>query len=936
MSQKKYIPKKGRSGAKAEDPKSSGSRKKKETVELDPKPQNKQIHQILPLLFGLFAFLLFVTLFLNLLCNFGNKLADDKSAHWMGVFGYWVSYGLLGMFGHAAILLPLLLVNMAFFWKRWVENQAHKWKLFFSFMLFLLADAFLHVIYLTNPATTLSAVPKVLFELGNTSYAGGFLGGELGYLMVRFLNYAGSYIILIASLIVVAFILWDFSPRRFIEKIKLRRELRSERTPSLSEQEAQAAEMQVKLKKKTDALIKDPSESNDLFDDLLDQDQPEPKKRGKKAAPMPIPDLKNKEKRAEESTTDTMVPISEPDPEIVDIDEPKDVNQEPDVDEIFPRFVETKSGKKSLRITTDPTEIFGDELEDDLLEEHLPLPPEVPLEGGNVDTTPIPAAPAPEKAEPAAPVYPGVVSEPAFRKVDLGIQMENSEDELVEPIEVEEKPYVFPPISYLHVAEEMTDENEEEIHQTMLDLAQTFKNFRVGIDVINYSCGPTVTRYEVTPAAGVRVRTITGLADDIALSLATSGVRMEGNIPGKNAVGVEVPNKHRATVYLRGLIESEKFTESKSRLTACLGADIAGHPVIFDIASMPHLLIAGTTGSGKSVCINSIILSLLYKARPDEVKLVLIDPKKVEFSVYRNIPHLLAPIITTPKDAAGALQAAAEEMDRRYEFFSEYEVQNLKQYYKLVQDDPELPFLPQIVIVIDELADLMMTAAAEVEQTIVRIAQKARAAGIHLIVGTQRPSVDVVTGLIKANIPSRIAFTVSSQVDSRTILDVAGAEKLTGKGDMLFSPIGATSLARVQGTFVSDDELRNICDFLRTTNGYAVYDENFIKNLKELAARCGTKKGQASTEPSAEGEEGDGDAKYTDAVRVAVEAKKVSTSLLQRKLQIGYSRAAKIIDRMESEGIVSPPDGSKPRSVLISPEEYMDRFVNVSGEDGDA
>lgn len=945
MPQKKYVPKGGsKSSPKAKrpdpkkgDPKSAPSGKQKEKVNLNPKPQEKQIHKILPLLFGLFAFLLFVTLLLNLICNPGNRLASNPSDHLMGVLGYKVSYGLLGVFGHCAILLPLLLLNAAIFWKRWVERRAQTSKLVFSLLFLLLVSAFLHVIYLTGNRADLGADSARLVELGNLSYAGGFLGGWIGYFLVRFLNFIGSYIVLIACLPVLALLLWDFSPRRLIEKIKLRKELRSDRVPSMSEQEAEAAGYHIKLKEKMGALVALGKQENaDESPVVAEEDAAETDESGKKLAPMPLPKLKNGETVTEESTAETLVPIAEPEPQPADIAEPAEGKYD-DVDAIFPRFVEGKNGKKTLLVTSDPAEVFVKDLFDEPAPEHRPLPPEVPLEGGNVDTTPLRTATVePEKKEPAADS--DILSMPTVRKADLGnIHLESSEDELVEPIEMEEKPYVFPPVSYLHVAEELTEENEEEIHQTMQDLMETFKSFKVNIKEINYSCGPTVTRYEVTPGTGVRVKTITGLAEDIALSLATSGVRMEGNIPGKNAVGVEVPNKHRATVYLRGLIESEKFIESKSRLTACLGADIAGHPVIFDIASMPHLLIAGTTGSGKSVCINSIILSLLYKARPDEVKLVLIDPKKVEFSVYRNIPHLLAPIITTPKDAAGALQAAAEEMDRRYEVFSEYEVQNLKQYYNLVQNDPELPFLPQIVIVIDELADLMMTASNEVELTIVRIAQKARAAGIHLIVGTQRPSVDVVTGLIKANIPSRIAFTVSSQVDSRTILDMMGAEKLTGKGDMLFSPIGATSLARVQGTFVSDEELRDICDFIRTTNGYAVYDENFIKNLKELAARCGAKKGQTASDGEGESE-GESDAKYTDAVRVAIEAKKVSTSLLQRKLQIGYSRAAKIIDRMESEGIVSPPDGAKPRSVLITPEEYMNRFVNVSDEedDGDA
>ena len=510
------------------------------------------------------------------------------------------------------------------------------------------------------------------------------------------------------------------------------------------------------------------------------------------------------------------------------------------------------------------------------------------------------------------------------------------------PVAKPEKPakpkrYVFPPVSYLQPGEPMTEENRAELEQSGRDLAETLRSFHVNImDAPRYSYGPTVTRYEVTPAAGVRVRTITNLSDDIALALRSSGgIRIEAPIPGTNSVGIEVPNKTRSTIYLRELIESKAFTSSQSKLTACLGSGIAGEPLIFDIAKMPHLLIAGTTGSGKSVCINCIVMSLLYKAKPDEVKLIMIDPKKVEFSIYKNIPHLMAPVVTTPKDAAGALQAAVEEMERRFELFEQVGVRDLKGYNTATKDDPDMPTLPYIVIIIDELADLMMTARDEVETAICRIAQKARAAGMHLIIGTQRPSADVVTGLIKANVPSRIAFAVKSQVDSRVILDHIGAEALTGRGDMLFVPIGSMRDTRVQGAFVDDKEVERICEFIRATNGTAEYDEKFISKLKELAAQCGNKGRSGGDFVPSGGEDGGdkgADSKYADAVRIAIEEKRISTSLLQRKLEIGYSRAAKLIDRMQSEGYVSPPDGSKPRTILITPEEYMEKFIdNVGG-----
>ena len=512
------------------------------------------------------------------------------------------------------------------------------------------------------------------------------------------------------------------------------------------------------------------------------------------------------------------------------------------------------------------------------------------------------------------------------------------------PAEKVSKPkrYVFPPVSYLQPGEPITEENRAELEKSSMALAQTLRSFHVNIeDAPRYSCGPTVTRYEVTPAAGVRVRTITNLADDIALALRSSGgVRIEAPIPGTNAVGIEIPNRTRSTIYLRELIESKAFTSSQSKLTACLGSGIAGEPLMFDIAKMPHLLIAGTTGSGKSVCINCIVMSLLYKATPEDVRLIMIDPKKVEFSIYKNIPHLMAPVVTTPKDAAGALQAAVEEMEHRFELFEQVGVRDLKGYNNATKDDPDMPHLPYIVIIIDELADLMMTARDEVETAICRIAQKARAAGMHLIIGTQRPSADVVTGLIKANVPSRIAFAVKSQVDSRVILDHIGAESLTGRGDMLFVPIGSMRDTRVQGAFVDDKEVERICEFIRATNGTAVYDEKFIAKLKELAAQCGNK-GRSGGDfvPSAGEDGGDkgADSKYADAVRVAIEEKRISTSLLQRKLEIGYSRAAKLIDRMQAEGYVSAPDGSKPRTILITPEEYMEKFIdNPQGGDEEA
>ena len=489
-------------------------------------------------------------------------------------------------------------------------------------------------------------------------------------------------------------------------------------------------------------------------------------------------------------------------------------------------------------------------------------------------------------------------------------------------------PYVFPPVDMLAPNQNPADtEREKELRETANLLQQTLKSFRVDIEAIQYSRGPTITRYELKPAVGTRVRSIANLVDDIALSLATSGVRIEAPIPNKAAVGIEVPNRIRATVYLRDLIENEKFSEAKSKLTSCLGMDVGGNPVYFDIAKMPHLLIAGATGMGKSVCINSVIISLLYKARPEDVKLILIDPKKVEFNIYKDIPHLYAPIVSDPKKAAGALASAVAEMERRFELIEEVGVRDIGTYNAVTENDPEKERMPHMVIIIDELADLMMTAPDDVEACICRLAQKARAAGIHIIIGTQRPSVDVITGLIKANIPSRIACTVASQVDSRTIIDIAGAEKLIGRGDMLFAPVGAAKPMRVQGAFVSEAEVEKIVSFIKANNSAARYNSDFISSMEENAKNCGMlgKKGGAAAMDADGGADEGGDSKFRDAVKLAVEEGKISTSLMQRRLGVGYGRAAKIIDTMEELGYVSKPDGNKPRRVLITMEEYMTR-----------
>ena len=476
---------------------------------------------------------------------------------------------------------------------------------------------------------------------------------------------------------------------------------------------------------------------------------------------------------------------------------------------------------------------------------------------------------------------------------------------------VEDEHYEYPPVELLSKAKAKPLKGGAKLlTDTATKLQKTLYSFGVSAKVENVSVGPAITRYELKPAEGVRVSKIANLSDDIALNLAAETIRIEAPIPGKQAVGIEVPNKEKETVHLREVLESEEFQNNKSKLTIALGKDVAGNPQLADIAKMPHVLIAGSTGSGKSVCINTIITSIIYNAKPSEVKLVMVDPKVVELSVYNGIPHLLIPVVTDPKKAAGALAWAVQEMDDRYNKFATKGVRDLKGYNKLIEKEEGVGKLPQIVIIVDELADLMMVAAKDVEEAICRLAQKARAAGMHLVIATQRPSVDVITGLIKANIPSRIAFAVSSQVDSRTILDTVGAEKLLGKGDMLFFPSGAPKPSRVQGAFVSDEEVEKIVDFVKS-NGTATYSEDILESIensnktdKELAQE--------------QSEDDETDPFLMDAIQTVVETGQASTSFIQRRFKVGYARAGRIIDQMEERGVISGYQGSKPREVLMT------------------
>ena len=499
--------------------------------------------------------------------------------------------------------------------------------------------------------------------------------------------------------------------------------------------------------------------------------------------------------------------------------------------------------------------------------------------------------------------------------------------QLEHAVTVEDKDYKFPPITLLSQGDPKEIKGgKKAVTEIASKLQKTLYSFGVSAKVENVSVGPAITRYELKPAEGVRVSKIANLADDIALNLAAESIRIEAPIPGKQAVGIEIPNTENEVVHLRDIIASDAFQGHKSKLAFALGKDVAGKEVVTDIAKMPHVLIAGATGSGKSVCINTLIASIIYKAKPSEVKLLMVDPKVVELSVYNGIPHLLIPVVTDPKKAAGALAWAVQEMINRYNLFAKKGVRDIKGYNEAVEKEGETGKLPQIVIIIDELSDLMMASPKEVEDSICRLAQMARAAGMHLVIATQRPSVDVITGVIKANIPSRISFAVSSQVDSRTILDMVGAEKLLGKGDMLFYPSGAPKPTRIQGAFVSDKEVEKLVEFLKS-QGEVTYSDEILEQIENSD--------KTDKELEEESDDQTSDPLLMEAIETVVETQQASTSFIQRRFKVGYARAGRIIDQMEERGIISGYQGSKPREVLMSKERWQELKMSVSNKEED-
>lgn len=864
-----------------------------------------------------------------------------------GFLGSFLSKFLYGLFSSAAYTIPVFIIIIAAFWKQDYEEYKIHTKLIFA-----------GVCLLSVACMSQSGGPETfniseLWNAGLQRQGGGLIGGLVGQALIKCIGRPYMLVVTITLLIIFALFMLGLTPhavriwiayKLYEQKERLRAERAEAQTRKVylnkPQTEPENAAVPAPLPKRNRmSAPSEPKRSRGVFM-YEDDDAGEDKNNKENGEKITVDDSELAiDPAAFEAALRSSDPITDQEDDKPPFDMPDESGKDASGTESEPIVLErlkpVGAGKtaKKRAVALDESdnrpepglhEIFR-ESEDDGLEFIRKF-------GENKQGTM--GFASVDGSKPAAASEPDESSEADLtlnisRTAAVPAQLQSTARTDIQP----EKPkYVFPPVTLLHLeqAPKNTDIGEE-LHSNAVKLVETLRSFKVRTKIVNVSRGPTITRYELVPEEGIRVRAIANLVDDIALNLATSGVRIEAPIPGKSAVGIEVPNRVVATVFARELIENPKFAQAPSKLTVSLGMDVAGEPVYLDIAKMPHLLIAGATGMGKSVCINSMLVSLLYKASPDEVKLILVDPKKVELNIYNGLPHLLVPVVSDPKKAAGSLHWAVTEMERRFDLIESVGARDIKGYNAATKDDPEKEFLPYVVIIIDELADLMMTAPDDVEESICRLAQKARAAGMHLIIGTQRPSVDVITGLIKANVPSRIAFTVSSQTDSRVVIDMAGAEKLIGRGDMLYAPVGSIKPIRVQGAFVSEQEVEAVVDFIKQNCGESNYSSEVIESIEREAERCGNaKKGGGFDASDDDGD--DYDPMLKPAIELAIESGKIATSLIQRKLKLGYGRAAKLIDRMEEMGIVSPPDGKNPRKVLITRQQYMEMVVNRDGE----
>lgn len=841
---------------------SKTTRKRKTTGTTRKKKQNTAEKGLRDEVFILIA-LAFCTILL--ISNFGIG----------GFVGSKISAVLFGIFGSAAYAVPILLFAGTAFLisnrgnvKAYIKSTA---VLVFIFMV----CTFLQLV--TDPYKKGAGTFLSYYHAGSThDSAGGLIGGGISMLLCPALGVAGAFIVVIVLSIICIVLI--------TEKSVLKGVTQSGKKAYTRTKEHVDSTREIRLKQQEEKKV----------DRKQKQEERQQKQQEKK------------EKQRQSGTEKEVVSG-------VSFDTTLRKNKSPEVRELTPPPEELKIPEPDFVINRAemPDSLFTEEAPADLQEKKEDIqakPEEIQTKSAEVEITDVPAAGRKRKS-----------------KQDVQAAAEEAESmnqAIRSSIEKPQKDYKFPPLSILTKGQSNSGDSDTHLRKTAMKLQQTLENFGVNVTITNVSCGPSVTRYELQPEQGVKVSKIVGLTDDIKLNLAAADIRIEAPIPGKAAVGIEVPNKENTAVMLRDLLESQEFKSSKSNISFAVGRDIGGKAVVADIKKMPHVLIAGATGSGKSVCINTLIMSILYKADPKDVKLIMIDPKVVELSVYNGIPHLLIPVVTDPKKAAGALNWAVAEMTKRYEAFAQYNVRDLEGYnskvknIEQIEEEGKPEKMPQIIIIVDELADLMMVAPGDVEEAICRLAQLARAAGIHLVIATQRPSVNVITGLIKANMPSRIAFSVSSGVDSRTIIDMNGAEKLLGKGDMLFYPSGYQKPVRVQGSFVSDKEVQSVVDYLVDHNENTTYNED-IENHVNTAAVSGSSSGAQSG-----GGEDSRDVYFTEAGKFIIEKDKASIGMLQRMFKIGFNRAARIMDQLAEAGVVGEEEGTKPRKVLMSMEQF--------------
>lgn len=854
------------------------------------------------ILIALFAAAIFL-----FLCNFGIA----------GVMGNTISDFMFGIFGLTAYIMPLVLFIMIAFGMVNSGNVIATRKLVAGVLLLLLGGMVCELFAGGLEAVESYQINEIYIRCSENHSGGGVLAGSLAYFCFHFFGMIGTVLIILVAVIISLVVLTDKSfvsgvksgGRKVYERSKEDAAYRRER--ALERRREQEAERE---RREEERRLREEERENEK---ILRMD--------KKVSGVMIDTTLTEEKEERHRTRDDIheINLTDFEEQIEQVKEkPQQIQQvEFDFDKIRinSAYIEEEEGHDELLEITDM--YAGDEEAEESTERAPVYDMHEEKQADRAETDYEEPVRLTERIRPVAAASESPVGAVTKEKGDThpGIQAQK---------ERIPKKYIFPPISKLVRGKgKAGGDSTRELKETAMRLQQTLQTFGVRVSITDISQGPSVTRFELQPEQGVKVSKIVGLTDDIKLNLAATDIRIEAPIPGKAAVGIEVPNKENMTVALRDLIESKEFKEFPSNLAFAVGKDIGGKTVVADIAKMPHMLIAGATGSGKSVCINTLIMSILYKAHPDDVKLIMVDPKVVELSVYNGIPHLLIPVVTDPKKASGALQWGVAEMTDRYQKFADFNVRDLKGYNKKVEamkekgDADAPPKMPQIVIIVDELADLMMVSPGEVEESICRLAQLARAAGIHLIIATQRPSVDVITGLIKANMPSRVAFSVSSGVDSRTILDMNGAEKLLGKGDMLFYPQGYSKPARVQGAFVSDKEVSDVVEFLKNQTLGNIYDTDIQEKIAAGGSSIGSGTG------GAEGSERD--QYFVDAAKFIIEKDKASIGMLQRVFKIGFNRAARIMDQLCEEGVVGEEEGTKPRKVLMSAEQF-EQYIEES------